>query len=424
MKGTIDIQIKRKDGTIENRREHNVVFDIPSLTFKKWSESPLAIITGLPTSSQIVLTGDRFATFALSEDTISTTEPSVVPVALETVTSSPSKWYYGPTTITTTTQSKSISATWTIGEALTLKSIFFYGNSSLSNIFYYDGFILTSKDNIYDADDETKRLRKELMDFSGFQLNGSTSWNGLVSSTISNAYEYVYVDYPLCNPDERFVFSYQNSEGNTVYDASPTVTSTLEIRNKDTNTVIRSFPITQFTGFDVTSSSKMKYRTYVVNTGTKNVFAAATNDGKSLNLWQIPDVATMEPIPISATVLTNYCNYIGTSSNYFKVAGPYIAVQTQSGDYRNVVRINDDFSATTYHGWAGDNNWPGYQYKSGGGNNYPAKYRSGKMFLRVYGGNNATYSPVYPNITASNFSTPIVLAEGDVLTVSYKIEVA
>lgn len=417
MKGTIDIQIKRKDGSIENRREHNVVFDIPSLTFKKWSESPLAIITGLPTSSQIVLTGDRFATFALSEDTISTTEPSVVPPALETVGSSSSKWYYGPTTITTTTQSKSISATWTIGEALTLKSIFFYGNSSLIDIFYYDGFILTSKDNIYDANDETKRLRKELMDFSGFQLNGSTSWNGLVSSTISNAYEYVYVDYPLCNPDERFVFSYQNSEGKTVYDASPTVTSTLEIRNKDTNTVIRSFPITQFTGFDVTSS-KMRYRTYVVNTGTKNVFAAATNDGKSLNLWQIPDVATTEPIPISATVLTNYCNYTITDSNYLKVAGPYIAVQTQSGDYQNVVRINDDFSATTYHGWAGDNNW------YSGGNRYPAKYRSGKMFLRVAGGNNAAYFPVYPNITASNFSTPIVLAEGDVLTVSYKIEVA
>ena len=105
MKGTIDIQIKRKDGSIENRHEHNVIFDIPALTFAKWSESPLAIITGLPTS-QVVLTGDKFATFALSEDTISTTEPSVVPTALQTVTSSPSAWYYGPTTITTTTQSK------------------------------------------------------------------------------------------------------------------------------------------------------------------------------------------------------------------------------------------------------------------------------------------------------------------------------
>lgn len=422
MKGTIDIQIKHKDGSVETRREHNVIFDIPSLTFKKWSESPLAIVTGLPTS-QVVLTGSKFQTFALSEDTISTTEPSVVPVALETVDSSPTKWYYGPTTITTTSQSKSISATWTIGEALTLKSIFFRGTSSLSYLFNRDGYILTSKDNIYVANLNTRRFRKELMDFSGFQLNESTSWNGLVSSTVSDAFEDAYVDYPLCNPDERFVFSYQNSEGKTVYSASPERSSTLEIRNKDTNTVIRSFPITQFTGFDVTPSSKMIYRTYVVNTGTKNVFAAATNDGKSLNLWQIPDVATTEPIPISATVLTNYCNYTGTSTSYFKVAGPYIAVPTQSSESLNVVRINDDFSATTYHGWAGDSNWKGYYYNSGQ-NRYPAKYRSGKMFLRCSGGNNGTYSPEYPNITASNFSTPIVLAEGDVLTVSYKIEVA
>lgn len=423
MRGTIDVQIKRKDGTIENRREHNVVFDIPSLTFKKWSESPLAIITGLPTAT-VVLTGSNFKKFALSEDTISTTEPSVVPPALETVDSSPSKWYYGPTTITTTTQSKNISATWTIGEALTLKSIFFYGNSSLEKIFYdYDEYILTSKDNIYAENNDTKRLRKDLMDFSGFQLNDSTSWNGLVSSTVSDAFEDAYVDYPLCNPDERFVFSYQ-SNSSTVYAANPTVTSTLEIRNKDTNTVVRSFPITQFTGFDVTSSSNMVKRTYVVNTGTKNVFAAVANDGKSLNLWQIPDVATTEPIPISATVLTNYCNYTETYSNQFKVAGPYISVQTQSGDYWNVARINDDFSATTYHGWAGDNKWQCY-YVYNNKNRYFAKYRSGKMFLyRRNTNNNETYAPTYPNITAANFSTPIVLAEGDVLTVAYKIEVS
>ena len=253
MKGTIDIQIKRKDGSIENRHEHNVIFDIPSLAFAKWSESPLAIITGRPTYSGVTLTGDFFKTFALSEDTISTAEPSVVPTALQTVDSSPSKWYYGPTTITTTTQSKSISATWTIGEALTLKSIFFYGNSSLSNIFYDRSYILTSKDNIYVGNNDVRRFRKELMDFSGFQLNGSTSWNGLVSSAVSDAFETAYVDYPLCNPDERFVFSYQSNSG-TVYVANPTVTSTLEIRNKDTNTVVRSFPLTQFTGFDVTSA--------------------------------------------------------------------------------------------------------------------------------------------------------------------------
>ena len=35
MKGTIDINITRKDGTTEHRQEHNVVFDIPTLVLKK-----------------------------------------------------------------------------------------------------------------------------------------------------------------------------------------------------------------------------------------------------------------------------------------------------------------------------------------------------------------------------------------------------
>ena len=35
MKGTIDVQIKHKDGSIETRHEHNVVFDIPAEVMKK-----------------------------------------------------------------------------------------------------------------------------------------------------------------------------------------------------------------------------------------------------------------------------------------------------------------------------------------------------------------------------------------------------
>ena len=433
MKGTIDIQIKRKDGSIENRHEHNVVFDIPSLTFKKWSESPLAMATGVPTPS-VTLTSNHFQTFCLSEDTISITEPSFVPVTLQTVTSSSTKWYNGPATITTNPKSKIISATWTVGEAITLKSIFF-SSTSLTGVFSrYLQYRLTSKDNIYQYNSETSRFRKELMDFSGFLLNSSTSWNGLVSSAVSSSFTSIndpsYVDYPLCNPDERFVFSYPY-QNNTRYTSNPThagsngtVISTLEIRNKDTTEIIRSFPMTQFTGFEANTNNV--YRVYVVNTGTKNVLAQPTTDGKSLNLWQIPDTATEDAIPISATVLQNQCAYTSTNSDTFKVVGPYIAVQMTNADYdRNPVRITDDFSAITYHGVGGDNKWTTYQYDSNYGNIYPTKYRSGKMFLyRDSTSNNAYYSPAYPNITASNFSTPIVLAEGDVLTVSYKIEVA
>ena len=40
MKGTIDINITRKDGTTEHRQEQNVVFDIPALVLKKSLEYP------------------------------------------------------------------------------------------------------------------------------------------------------------------------------------------------------------------------------------------------------------------------------------------------------------------------------------------------------------------------------------------------
>lgn len=432
MKGTINIQIKHKDGSIENRHEHNIVFDIPALTFKKWSESPLAIATGVPTAS-VTLTSNHFQTFCLSEDTISITEPSFAPVTLQTVTSSSTKWYNGPATITTNPKSKIISATWTVGEAITLKSIFF-SSSSLTGVFSrYLQYRLTSKDNIYQYNSDIWRFRRELLDFSGFSLT-SSSWNGLVSSAVSSwltsSTDPSYVDYPLCNPDERFVFSYpyQNkpyySSNPTHAGSSGTVISTLEIRNKDTTEIIRSFPMTQFTGFEANTNNV--YRVYVVNTGTKNVLVQPTTDGKSLNLWQIPDTATEDAIPISATVLQNQCAYTSTNADTFKVVGPYISVQMTNADYdRNPVRITDDFSAITYHGVGGDNKWTTYQYDSNYGNIYPTRYRSGKMFLyRDSTSNNAYYSPSYPNITASNFSTPIVLAEGDVLTVSYKIEVA
>ena len=107
----------------------------------------------------------------------------------------------------------------------------------------------------------------------------------------------------------------------------------------------------------------------------------------------------------------------------------WIPSQTATNSSRgaNICRINDDFSVTTFPGYCGS------AIMSLGEDG--AYYSSGKMFLCrqyldnydrwTYGSNNnGRYSPTYYNITAANFSTPIVLAEGDVLTVSYKIEVA
>ena len=441
MKGTIDVQIKHKDGSIETRHEHNVVFDIPALTFAKWSESPLAIATGLPTP-YVSLTANRFNEFCLSEESISTTEPQYVPPALVTTTGSSSVWYKGPATTTATDKSKVVSATWTVPSALTLKSIFFRSTSE-TYLMSYNAIRYSSKNNIYKKNDEVNRLKPSLLNLSTFSLT-KAYWNGFGTSENDSAiYEPAYVDYPLCNPNERFVFSWVSS-GTTKYSSSAAGAGmTLEIRDKDTNNILRSFPTTQFTGWRTTytppsgSSGNNNYSyvcSYVVNTGTKNVIIQPTYGGKSLNIWQIPDTATENPIPIAATVLENQCNYFSkynssngmVPSDKIFVIGPYmswIPIQTATDSSRgaNVCRVNDDFSVTTFPGYCGSAILSLSEYR----------YSSGKMFLqRFYSStgngteNNAYYTPRYPNITASNFSTPIVLAEGDVLTVSYKIEVA
>ena len=457
MKGTIDIQIKHKDGSIDNRHEHNVIFDIPALTFAKWSESPLAIATGVPTP-YTSLTSSRFNEFCLSEDTISTTEPQYVPPTLVTTTGSSTVWYKGPATTTETEKSKVVSATWTVPSALTLKSIFFRTTTE-KYLMYFNTIRFSSKNNIYKMDSEIDRLKPSLLNSSKFSLK-SKSWNCLVPSnaSTSDTYEYTYVDYPLCNPNERFVFSYVSS-GETRYSSSGAGTGiTLEIRDKDTNNILRSFPMTQFTGYRTTysppsgssgSNDYSYYCNYIVNTGAKNVLIQPTYLGKSLNIWQIPDTATEDPIPVAATVLENECGYGATYSGdisnlHSKTIGPYISwvpsgQSSSSSRKANIVRVNDDFSITKFSGYSSDKPWELYYYVSSGssgqtGQYYPYRFHSGKMLLKRevldYNsweggtGNSGIYTPSYPNITAANFSTPIVLAEGDVLTVSYKIEVA
>lgn len=450
MKGTIDVQIKHKDGSTEIRHEHNVVFDIPALTFAKWSESPLAIATGFPTP-YVSLTSSRFDEFCLSEETISTTEPQYVPPALVTTTGASTVWYKGPATKTSTNKSKVVSAAWTIPSALTLKSIFFRSASEMS-LMYYGTIRYSSKNNIYKTNDEVNRLKSSLLNLSTFSLTNEY-WNGFGKSKEDSAiYEPAYVDYPLCNPNERFVFSYVSS-GTTYYSSSSAGTGiTLEIRDKDTNNVLRSFPTTQFTGWRTTysppsGSSGNDYSyvcSYVVNTGTKNVLIQPTYGGKSLNIWQIPDTATEDPIPIAATVLENQCNYYSSYSGDIspinsKTIGPYIswipspASSDSSNRTANIVRVNDDFSVTMFSGYSSDKQWRVYE-NTNNKQLYPYRFHSGKMLLlRQYldysnwtGGdkNDGIYTPSYPNVTAANFSTPIVLAEGDVLTVSYKIEVS
>ena len=95
MKGTIDIQIKRKDGSIENRREHNIVFDIPALLLKKFTEQPLRLLFGGMPSIRIPATINWFNMSSELEDL---TTPRWRQVTLLTTGSTSSVWHTAPIT--------------------------------------------------------------------------------------------------------------------------------------------------------------------------------------------------------------------------------------------------------------------------------------------------------------------------------------
>ena len=71
MKGTIDVQIKHKDGSIENRHEHNVIFDLPALRIKARLAMPdwIHLLCGNSLSPNISSAVHRdYYYFGLSED--------------------------------------------------------------------------------------------------------------------------------------------------------------------------------------------------------------------------------------------------------------------------------------------------------------------------------------------------------------------
>ena len=97
----------------------------------------------------------------------------------------------------------------------------------------------------------------------------------------------------------------------------------------------------------------------------------------------------------------------------------------------NPIKIDDDLQVTKYAGYSSDYKWTTYS-SSNNHQYYPLKYWDGKTkyysssaknYPNWYDNGNLYY-PLPFNVTAANFTNPIVLAAGDVLTITYSIEVA
>ena len=436
MKGTIDVHIKHKDGSIETRHEHNVVFDLQALKTKYFYSRKYGPLTG-NLSFNYILSG-TYSSFSLSTLELDLTKPSVAIPALTSITSgSSSVWYTAPITSTISDKYRISSATWTAGEAITLKSIFFPYIGYLdfvhdSHIFGSGGICVLCDDGLFYKSDCVTRMLPPSQEFkfTNSYLNGfsKTSRPDQTGAPIG---EVAFVPYKLHDATERFLFKTVSGTTENYYYYPVYSSGELQIKDAATNTVKRSFTLSQFANF---STSDIKMYTRIVNTGSKNLLLQPVSAADGIRVWEIPDTATEETIQPSGMILANKGIWTSTIryNNYmdgYSVADN-VLIYMKSSSKLVCAKINDDLSVDIVPGANAAGLSPSESFNTDY-NPYIFPYiNTGSPWLYRSAGssdifnNNGTYSCHFVNSTAANFSTPITLAEGDVLTISYKIEVA
>lgn len=441
MKGIIDINIKRKDGTTEHRREHNVVFDIPALVLKKSFEYPeisRTLDSQYVSSKSFVDLDNYFKYFGLSEDTMNLEKPEFRPVALVGKYSDATKWWESVPTITKTDKSLVVQNTWAVQQALTLKSIGFLSSSDpgtnilgfiIDSVINGSGYVYVMDGKLYASYLNANNRGCVIADLklSNFKFTNQYM-GGLLGSNSEFAIH--TIPYPLVNPNERAAYTNTTFEKGVQQYPYGTYTRLCIYDKSNLDTPLRYFDLSQFSGVYQPNSSSYRRTIRIINTGTKNYLVQFYSSEGTMfsNAWQIPD----EPIAEDASIPLVSSNFMDNawpsgysdSSPRCAVIGNYVFIPHSSGKYC-VVRVNDDLSVYAYKGLATELVYSDYlngyfchmplsdsglQLALGRVNSWPSNF--GSPGYRLY------------NSTAANFSTPITLAEGDVLTITYKIEVA
>lgn len=432
MKGTIDITIKRKDGTVEKRREHNVAFDLPAFTIKEYLKSNILPIYAGAVYLSVLKTS--YQAISLSEEERDLTKPSWRPRALKTIASgSSSVWHTALASATNNGKKRTVTAAWTmpddLGFSLTLKSIAFDNQYTMPSrgylssesglsvpLFVKDiGLGYTSSYSPYQY--AGKKYHKSDFSFDN-------DYHGGLDTAILNTQTYMPYSMNLTKTvggvqqrtqDGRFAFT--DSDGNIFNELTPRSLSTnkLVIFDDTTEQQVLSFPMSQFSNYVV----NMYPYVYVINTGTKNwLFQYDSSIGAS-RIWQIPDTQTSAAIAPTSETFMQGINPDSYGMQKTGIIGNYIISNNIA------YRIDDNLTVTTFHGEEKGNTESDYnvgyldkdyvQYKvrpviGNGGD--PHSTTSGNSLI-----------PYFANLTASNFSTPITLAAGDVLSMSYSISV-
>lgn len=428
MKGTIDVQIKRKDGSIETRHEHNVVFDLPALVLKRRLEMPdwVHVFCGNsmnPGFSSSPL--EEYSYFGLSEDELSLTQPEYRPFALIGVESNATQWYQSVPSRVMSGKSITLQESWTIDTPITLRGIGVYRGALPSiddsyNMKYIDGSLYCA----YIGNGYTRtNYRKADFSMDIFSYNNSHA-NGFASSATDVTHCSIgCVPYVLANPSERLAFL----ESNGARSQSPVSSNnaTLAIyKYPDDNTLLRSFKFSQFTGLISGSYNAV----FVINTGTKNylfeiIMTNSENSSliSSITVWQIPDTAIADTETI-APIKTDFLSEFWPTTTGYSYSPDYI-IGNYFKMFGKLFKVDDTLTVTQYHGnsynLGSQSSTPYFSLKDTG-----ITYELSNENIGKWNTSYSSFKTSFWNTTAANFSTPITLAEGDVLTISYKIEVA
>ena len=429
MKGTIDVQIKHKDGSIETRHEHNVVFDLPALVLKHHLEMPdwMHVLCGNsmnPGMGSSPLQG--YSLFGLSEDEFSLTRPEYRPFALIGVSSNATQWYQSVPSRVLSGKSITLQESWTIGAAITLRGIAMY-NGSLPQLYnsysmkYLDGSLYcVYVGNSYSPTYYQKAdFSMDIFSYNNPRANGFASSDNDVTHCSIGCLPYV-----LANPAERIAFL--GSDGaRSQYPTSSRNTTLAVYKYPDDNTLLRSFKLSQFTGLVGGSYNDV----FVMNTGTKNylfevikINSESSSLISSITVWQIPDTAIADTETIAPIKTDFLSEFWPTTAGY--AYSPNCIIGNYLKMFDNLFKVDDALTVTQYHGHSSKDvpsqqSTPYLSLKDTGITYWLTNDSTGKWNTSY-----SSFSIGFWNTTAANFSTPIELAEGDVLTVSYKIEVA
>lgn len=434
MKGTIDVQIKHKDGTTETRSEHNVIFDLPALRIKARLAMPdwIHLLCGNSLSPNISSSIHRdYYYFGLSEDEFSLTKPEYRPFALVGVQQNATKWYQSVPSRVVSEKSITLQESWTISTPITLKGIAIhnqypqnhFSDATYGKPCYIDNTLYCH--NIPNNNNNNVPYQKADFSTSIFSYNNGYA-NGFASSDNDRSHCSIgCLPYVLANSSERIAFLNSNGKRSTYLPLS-TNASIAIYKYPDDNTLLRSFKLSQFTGF----TTGYYDTTFLMNTGTKNYLfeinkansSSTSSLIQSITAWQIPDTALAETETIAPVKTDFLSEFWPTTAGYSY--SPTIVVGNYIRIFDKLFKVDDTLAVTQYHGSSGNLSAPTsiIYFSLGDSGDIPTLYNSNNSsaWASSYGSfSNYTY-----NRTAANFSTPIELAEGDVLTVSYKIEVA